>query len=317
MTRNLALDLLKIVLAMMVVGLHAGFLNETSPLAFNLTCNGLFRLAVPMFLLINGFYFQHAVVHGRHWAWMKRVFILYIVWMPIYAYYWLEPLTSRSAIKNDISSIIFGYYHLWYIAGMIGAGLIMMVVRLASSKKLFFYAVVAFACGVAIQYVGTYHLTGNLYVDSHLSRTPMHRNAVLFSFPFFAMGYLIARESIQTKVSLRNAGFAAAIGLLGVLAESYFNYRHIQGWNAVDNLAFLMIACPAIFLLVSNVKIKGQGKQLALYSSSIYFIHVLIMRSLQSNWAMGGTLAAVATIILSIPASALIILANKRLKVLL
>ena len=53
MQRNSTLDILKFIMAIMVVGLHARFLFETSSLGYHLTVQGIFRLAVPIFLLIN------------------------------------------------------------------------------------------------------------------------------------------------------------------------------------------------------------------------------------------------------------------------
>ena len=57
MSRNIALDILKLSMAFMVVGLHAGFLGDFTSLGQYLTVNGLFRIAVPIFLIINGFIF--------------------------------------------------------------------------------------------------------------------------------------------------------------------------------------------------------------------------------------------------------------------
>lgn len=57
MSRKISLDILKLLMSFMVVGLHAGFLGDVDLLGEYLTVNGIFRLAVPTFLVINGFYF--------------------------------------------------------------------------------------------------------------------------------------------------------------------------------------------------------------------------------------------------------------------
>lgn len=61
LNRNISLDILKIALAFMVVGLHAGFLSSVTSIGYYLTVNGVFGIAVPIFLLIGGFYFYTAV----------------------------------------------------------------------------------------------------------------------------------------------------------------------------------------------------------------------------------------------------------------
>ena len=57
MERNVSLDILKLSMAFMVVAAHARFLSEISPLGEYLTVNGLFRIILPVFLIINGFFF--------------------------------------------------------------------------------------------------------------------------------------------------------------------------------------------------------------------------------------------------------------------
>lgn len=51
MNRNFSLDILKLFMAFMVVGLHAGFLGDFTSLGEYLSVNGIFRIAVPIFLV--------------------------------------------------------------------------------------------------------------------------------------------------------------------------------------------------------------------------------------------------------------------------
>lgn len=57
MGRQISLDIFKLLMSFMVVGLCAGFLGDVDLLGEYLAVNGIFRLAVPTFLVINGFYF--------------------------------------------------------------------------------------------------------------------------------------------------------------------------------------------------------------------------------------------------------------------
>ena len=60
MARNISLDITKILLACMVVALHVGIFIDLNPVSYQITVNGLFRIAVPIFFIINGFFFiQH------------------------------------------------------------------------------------------------------------------------------------------------------------------------------------------------------------------------------------------------------------------
>ena len=71
MIRNKGLDYLRLVLAFMVVGIHTNFLGEISPFAAYLMGGGLFRIAVPIFFLISGFYFRAVLAEGNVLVWIK------------------------------------------------------------------------------------------------------------------------------------------------------------------------------------------------------------------------------------------------------
>ncbi|WP_373312790.1 hypothetical protein [Deefgea tanakiae] len=75
----------------MVVGIHTVFLKDISLEASYLTQDGLFRIAVPIFLIINGFYFYSAISNNNSALWIKRLFHIYLFWMILYAYFWFRP----------------------------------------------------------------------------------------------------------------------------------------------------------------------------------------------------------------------------------
>ncbi len=103
MGRNLTIDVLKIVLAFFVVFLHMNFLKETLPTLSYVFVNGLFRIAVPIFLVITGFYFFHIDDFKKLKKWLFRTFILYAIWMLLYISYWKDS-------DQIFLTIIFGYH---------------------------------------------------------------------------------------------------------------------------------------------------------------------------------------------------------------
>jgi peptidoglycan/LPS O-acetylase OafA/YrhL len=52
--RNITLDILRIVMAFMVIGSHGGFLREFGQFARYIYVSGIVRIAVPIFLNTNG-----------------------------------------------------------------------------------------------------------------------------------------------------------------------------------------------------------------------------------------------------------------------
>jgi len=112
LSRNIALDILKVTLAFMVVGLHADFLADITSTGSYLTVNGIFRIAVPLFLLINGFYFYSVLANQKTANWIKKVLSLYVFWMLFYSYFWFRPSElSFVEFAKIAKTLILGYFH--------------------------------------------------------------------------------------------------------------------------------------------------------------------------------------------------------------
>jgi surface polysaccharide O-acyltransferase-like enzyme len=302
---------------MVVVG-HIGILNDSALLGHHLTFNGVFRIAVPVFFIINGFYFYTVVSNNRQIMWLKRIMFLYISWMIFYSYFWFSiPEFSFIGIMKLAIKIIIGYHHLWYISGMIGAALVVIAFRKLSSLLLIISILLTFFCGVLIQYLGNYHVFEGTILDKLFNYTFFHRNFLLLSYPFFCLGYLINKHSLHKSVSFKQAGILSIFGILVLLFESYVNY-HIEGRDGgFDNLFSLLIVAPFIFLLFMKSKIIGKSENIALYSSSIYFIHAFIINIFHEHMKFDAIVLAVTVILTSVIASYFIIKLNIKWKFIL
>lgn len=314
MQRNIAIDSLKLLLAAMVVALHAGFLGEESPVLAYLFDNGLFRVAVPVFLVINGFYFFDAIKSKQTGKWLKRVVILYFVWMALYAPLWLPvdgPALSWTV--KFFRNIAFGFHHLWYLAGMLGAAIACILLHQIRSSFFIGICIMLFMIGVLIQYTGNYHVFEGTYLDQLFNYHWSHRNALFFSLPFFSAGYLIRKHSLHKAVPIKALVWISIISLLTLLTESYVNYMHPSRDGGFDNLISLLICCPAIFLLFQNITIVGKTKGLALYSSAIYFVHPLALYLLTNAFGITSTSLAAAGLLLSIVFSIFLVRIKRRI----
>lgn len=302
----------------MVVGLHAGFLADFTSLGQYLTVNGLFRIAVPVFFIINGFYFYPILKNGKETAWLKKTAILYIAWMAFYSYFWFYiPDLSLSGIAKFTAHLIIGYHHLWYIAGMLGAGLLIIIMQRFSTIFLIISTVFLFLIGVSIQYIGNYHYLENSIFDEIFNFHWSHRNTILFSYPFFCTGYLINKLSIHEKISSQTAMLLGALGIFLLLIESYANYYQHGRDGGFDNYLSLLFVCPFIFLTFIKSHISGKSKEIALYSSAIYFIHSFFLSVFRKFTDIESTQLTILTIIISAIASYFIIKINAKVKFIL
>jgi len=316
--RNVSLDILKLFMACMVVGLHAGFLGEYSALGSYLSVNGIFRVAVPIFLVINGFYFFPVLTKGSQMNWIKKVLILYMVWMLFYSYFWFSvPEMSLIGVVKLVISIVIGYYHLWYISGMLGAAILLLIFKRLSLIFLVFTILASSMIGVMIQYLGNYHYFEGSILDKLFNIDWFHRNAFLFSYPFFCIGYLINKHKLHEKITLTGAGLGSAIGILLLLSESHFNYYQEGRDGGFDNFLSLLFVCPFVFVLFTKLDFQGNSKDIALYSSAIYFIHIFFLTVLGRFTELEPTTLTISCILVSSVASYFIIKINKKVRYIL
>jgi len=311
--RNLALDLLKVVLALMVVALHSRFLADVSPLATFLTVDGLFRIAVPIFFLISGFYFYTALIKGQHLKWIGRIVLLYAFWMVFYAYFWLRPTSFSGAEMLRLAEIVLGgYYHLWYMVGIIGSALMLVWLKDWPTRYLATVSLFAFLLGVIIQYTALYYRFSDVAVNDLFSRPESHRNLLLLAFPFFCGGFLINKTGLHTRLGLRIPLLASVVGLALLTLEAYFDYDELHQVEGIDNLLALLLVCPAIFVLIINLDVRGNIPNLAQYSTAIYFVHVFFLFTFLKFFSFTASLMTLLVLLASSIAAYVLVRASKR-----
>ncbi|MDF2551356.1 MAG: hypothetical protein K0R77_631 [Chryseobacterium sp.] len=305
MGRNLTIDILKIVLAFFVVFLHMNFLKETYPVLSYVLVNGLFRIAVPVFLVITGFYFFHIDHSKKLKKWLFRTFLLYTIWMMIYISYWKDN-------EQVLLTLIFGYHHLWYLIGTCFSGAILFLLRKQNSSLLFFLAVFLFLIGYGVQILGNLHYFEK-EKDSVLNMYLLYRNFLFVCFPFLTIGFLINRH--QTDLSkYKNSYLLLILSVFCVMSEAFFNYYSVSA-ESTDILFSLLFACPLVFLYFKNVYIKTNTKILANLSTAIYVVHPLIMKS--SFYTQIQSYQVLIFLLLLIPISFALVFLNNKSKYLL
>jgi hypothetical protein len=269
-----------------------------------------------VFLLVNGFYFYPVLSERRQWVWLKRLLFLYIFWMAFYLYVWLKPQPVTAGYAgNLLLTLFFGYFHLWYVAGLIGAVLLVCAIARLPLKVSVPLAAVLFVVGVAIQYAGAYYLLGHGHAGGVLNYSQTHRNFLFFCFPFVYAGYLINRHQLHVRVPLKVVVPLVVIGVALLLLESYVHYVVPGRRGGIDNYASLAVVCPAVLLLFLKTRRQGLTKDLALYSSGIYFVHVwflVLFTGIAGLANIGATAMTLLVACASVVGSFFLIKANRR-----
>ena len=126
MYRIHSLDYLKLLLAVLVAFGHTYWLqSHMSALVFAIG-NGAMRVMVPAFCIMAGYFLHSAAMRGAGVRWLYRVLGLYMFWMLIYVPFWLNEVDGLTSL---IKTLLLGYYHLWFMAGILVAGFLLLALR--------------------------------------------------------------------------------------------------------------------------------------------------------------------------------------------
>ncbi|PRD56480.1 acyltransferase family protein [Sphingobacterium gobiense] len=261
--RNLSVDILKVLMAFLVVFLHLNIFMDRIPLLGFVLVNGLFRISVPVFLLISGYYFTQVDSVAKLEKWVFRLGTLYLIWMLIYLPFWINA-------PNKVLTLLTGTYHLWYLVGALFAGLLLYVLRKVSIKFLMGMAVALFLIGYLIQIVGNLHIfQGSL--DGVMNTLWVYRSFLLFCFPMLTLGFVLRR--IEPKMEHKPLLFHVVAAIVLLVLESFLLFVFVNSRESVDLLLFLLIAAPVLFLYVKNLHIPGSYKGLADFATGVYLVH--------------------------------------------
>ncbi|MDO0946733.1 acyltransferase family protein [Chromohalobacter israelensis] len=296
MQRNVSLDVLKLILAVIVVISHAQVLMGYSELGYQLTVEGMFRIVVPIFMMVSGYFFISVIRKKSLAGWLKKVVTMYLFWMLVYVYFWLDiPAANLHEVLRLLRVAVMGYHHLWFLSALIGAAILLYMLRNYSVKVLMACTVVLYCLGVFFMYAGNYDLFAGSRVDALLLEAWPYRNFLFFGFPFFCIGYLLRSWDGIRQLDRRYYAIWTLAGALLLLGESYLNYVSLGVGLHFDMYLSLLVFCPGLFLWVWSLNVPGDSTSLAYYATALYFIHPLFISLFEAlSYQPGNMLAFLA-----------------------
>ncbi|SOC57463.1 Surface polysaccharide O-acyltransferase, integral membrane enzyme [Chromohalobacter canadensis] len=296
MQRNMSLDVLKLILAIIVVISHGQVLVGYSDLGYQLTVQGGFRIVVPIFMMVSGYFFISVIRSKSLTLWLKKVVPMYLFWMLVYAYFWLDAsAVTPYEILRLLRVAVMGYYHLWFLSALIGAAILLYTLRNLPLKALLVMALGLYGMGMFFIYAGHYHLFVGTPLDVLFNEKWFYRNFLFFGFPFFCTGYLLRRWEGLRQWDRRYYMLWSMGGMLLLMGESYLNYLGFDGPRGFDMYVSLLVVCPGLFLWVSSMQLPGDSTSLAYYATALYFIHPLFISLFEAlSYQPGNTLAVLA-----------------------
>lgn len=268
--RNASLDLLKVGCAVAIFLLHIGFLKNHLPFFSFLINQGLFRVAVPIFAMITGYFFFKTKDSSRLKEWMIRVFILYIFWMLLYSPFWIS-----SDLKSNIINISTGYFILWYLINLIPAGFLLYLINKKPALNKWGIAAVLYLIGYVIQTLGRVH-DYHGFLGWLFNFDPAYRNFLFDLLPLMLIGSKLQEKESQ-RANIKPGILLVLLSLLLVALESAFNYIWMDHEKGYDLLITIPFACSMLFLYFKNnitITIKSSHDVLSKLATAIFVTQV-------------------------------------------
>ena len=305
--RNFGLDILRVLACYMVLQIHAGEFYYISPQGTVLHTadaewvgwyNSLFRVCVPLFVMISGF-FLFPVTDTK--AFLKkrftRVAIPFVIWCVLYAVYqYCIGTASLQQAMGNVLKIPVNYGtdigHLWYVYMLLGiylfAPLISQWVQTATRGNMQLYLGL-WAVAMSLPYI-------HLVFPAVLGECYWNKTPLLYYFSGF-LGYVILANYIKrfymppqpgqyiVAVLLIIAGYAiTAGGFIHLLPQKDVVEELELTWGFETINVAMMTA--GVFLLCKNITARNTSPAVKLVtdmsakSYGIYLAHIMVLDTL-------------------------------------
>lgn len=307
MERNITIDYLRLFLSILVITIHVQPLFHADTEIGWLISNGLARIAVPCFFIINGYFLGDKILSWKSTSkYITKLLIIYAVWVLIYFYN-----STGWDLKMSVIIFSFGYSHLWYIVALIVGTLLLFVANkiIRNQNVLFVICILLFLTGATLQSI----MDINSVID--LFKT---RNALFVGLPFIFLGnYIKTKKNDIEKIGNKTVLSLLALSIAILLLESYICFTNNSG---KDLYYSLITVCPLLFIFtLKHSKHSINDGYIGLLASGIYFTHILAMGIVNSIFPHEELKIHILPLIvfLSMIISVVVIQLNKRIKIFL
>lgn len=267
-------DIAKIILAIIVVGIHTLSAEVISPWS---------RIAVPLFFMMSSFlFFQNATIENL-WERYKRFALrnlqLYVFWLVLYLPY---TIYEDHSLKNLFGAIFLGGYGAsWYlVASIVGMAILCLLLKACKGKNILalIVSLLLFAIGLLSE---TYNfLIDGTWAQNAIKAIPFTPSCSFFiSTLWFLIGKVIS-DRYKPDTSCKKKKIIATCVAVISIALLYLEWTYASdrtGNIATVEFLSLLPLCSAIMVLftLTNIKIPC-GKTLRKYSTLIFCNHFLL-----------------------------------------
>lgn len=276
--RNNNIDILKIVLAFLVIALHMFPVTKLKGIEGWISyeiASGITRIAVPTFFLISGYFLRNKLNDTAYlWKYAKRILLLYVIWQLLYLPDLIRFYHLGWFKRTDmILKLVYGYWHLWYLlATVLAVGLLYGVRNWSLQTKwtlIIVLLTVGYVFQILIQSDALHRYLNIQFVYALMGTT---RNFLFFAFPMLLVGTLY--DSWIPLVFKLKKGY---ILLWIVLLTEVGLYYHFQV-KAMDFLLVLPLLSMLTFGIVKERASISDTPVSSTLSLGIYLTHPYAIR---------------------------------------
>ena len=321
--RNNAVDIFRLVCAMLVVCVHTQLFYEINA-NLNYFCTKIFpRIVMPFFFSVSGYYFIGSLISGEkvYIRYLKKLLIVYSLWSIIYfslTFFNLivlnhQPITDF--IKQcALNFFIYGsYYQLWFFPAIFLSATItticykLKIIKWLVCFSLFLYIVGCLGC--------SYYTIGNRIpvISGFINSThfDLIRRYLLTGLPFFLLGYFLNTIRIKKDKKLIAIFIITAIIYL---AEIFYVVKTGLQENISLTLFLYPLATMIIICLINNPlpKFIIFGKRARTTANFMFYSHPIFILLLEKLFNLSGTPLFLLVVLLTGASGFMIAYINKK-----
>lgn len=280
--RDVWVDRFRPVAAAMVVAIHTAPLAEVSPMLDEAMVYGIFRVAVPFFLMVAGRYvlapFLKRLPESRERMrrYVRRTVATYLfataAYLPLMAYAGNIPTSAPAFLRWLL--VDGAVYHLWYFPALVFGLAVCRALSRLGSRAAMAAATALYLAGVGgDSYFGAVGAAGPLepLYGALFSCVGFTRNG-LFYVPLFLMLGAVSRPAEEGL--MKRDGALLAVSLFAVATEACLTSA--LGWQRHDSMYLsLPLASWALFRLLLSARPRAWRPldTAASASEAVYLVH--------------------------------------------